>query len=48
MTGRAQLQQSAGKSWEAKLGIWITYKDGQGREKTVGGTVQLQKCGCHL
>ena len=48
MSGRAQLQQSSGKSWEAKLGIWITYKDRQGSEKTVGGIVQLQKSGCHL
>lgn len=45
---QVKLHQSSEKSWEAKLRIWIIYEDGQGREKTAGGIVQLHKCGFHL
>lgn len=39
LTGRAQLQQSLEKNWEAKLGICITCKDRKGEGKTVGGVI---------
>lgn len=46
MTGRAHFQQGSGKSWVAKLGIWITSEDGKA-ERRLLVLVSLHKFGCH-